>query len=128
MRSVNMCQRLNTFACPRRISAWVALFLLVSATPLLVSQTLSGINGTVTDASGAVIAEASVTVTNNATQVSKTASTSSAGTYTVTDLIPGTYTVKVTAAGFQASSHNGVGVEVGRVSTVDVEMQPGSVQ
>ena len=123
-----MCQRLNTFACPRRIAAWVALFLLVSATPLLVSQTLSGINGTVTDATGAVIAKPRVTVTNNATQVSKMASTSSAGTYTVTDLIPGTYTVKVTSDGFQASVHNGVGVEVGRVSTVDVELQPGSVQ
>ncbi|MBV9308139.1 MAG: carboxypeptidase regulatory-like domain-containing protein, partial [Acidobacteriaceae bacterium] len=58
-------------------------------------QTLSAINGTVTDATGGVVANAKVTVTNNATQVSKTAVTSSAGTYTVTDLIPGMYTVKV---------------------------------
>ena len=121
--------RLNTSAIRSRMASFGALFLLlVCATSLLVAQTLSGINGTVTDSTGAVIANAKVNITNNATQVSKTAATSSAGTYTITDLIPGTYTVKVTSDGFQASNHNGVGVEVGKVSTVDVELQPGNVQ
>src|SRR6185437_3652593 len=69
------------------ISGWtLALFLAGS----LSAQTLSSINGTVTDSSGAVVGTAKVTVTNDATHVSKTAETSSAGTYTVTDLIPGT--------------------------------------
>ncbi|MDQ2711251.1 MAG: carboxypeptidase-like regulatory domain-containing protein, partial [Acidobacteriota bacterium] len=92
------------------------------------SQTLSSINGTVTDTSGAVIGNANVTVTNVATQVAKTAVTSSAGTYSVTDLIPGTYTVKVESAGFQLSEHKGVGVDVGRNSTVDAVLQPGNVE
>ncbi|HEX4164761.1 MAG TPA: TonB-dependent receptor [Bryobacteraceae bacterium] len=92
------------------------------------AQTLSSIGGTVTDSSGAVIGNAKVTVKNDATQVSKTAETSSAGTYTVTDLIPGTYTVTVDDAGFQSSVHNGVGVDVGRASTVDAVMQPGNTQ
>lgn len=91
-------------------------------------QALSGISGTVTDSSGAIVPNATVTVTNNATAVTKTAVTSSAGTYTVTDLIPGTYTVKMEAPGFQLSMHNGVGVEVAKVSTVDAVLEPGNTQ
>lgn len=94
----------------------------------LPGQTLSGITGTVTDASGGIVPNANVTVTNNATNVAKTATTSSAGTYIITDLIPGSYTVKVDLAGFQSSVHNGVGVEVGRTSTVDAALQPGSTE
>ncbi|MDQ2777005.1 MAG: carboxypeptidase-like regulatory domain-containing protein [Acidobacteriota bacterium] len=92
------------------------------------AQTLSSINGTVTDSSGGVVANAEVIVTNDATQVAKTTETSSAGSYTVTDLIPGTYTVKVDSAGFQISEHKGVGVDVGRASTVDAVLQPGNTQ
>ena len=101
--------------------------LLLCATSLW-SQTLSGINGTVTDATSSVVPEAKVTVTNNATQVSKSALTSSAGTYTITDLIPGRYTVTIDVAGFQSSVHSGVGVEVGRVSTVDAQLLTGNTQ
>lgn len=89
------------------------------------AQTLSSINGTVTDASGAVLSGAHVTITNDATGVSKTAVTTTAGTYTVTDLVPGSYTVTVDFAGFQRSVHQGVGVEVGRNSTVNASLQPG---
>ncbi|MBV8903574.1 MAG: TonB-dependent receptor, partial [Acidobacteriia bacterium] len=90
------------------------------------SQALQGITGTVTDSTGAVVPNATVTATNDATGVSKTAVTSSAGTYQFNDLIPGTYTVKAEAAGFQASVHNGVGVEVARISTVNAVLQPGN--
>ncbi len=102
--------------------------LAVSATQAGKAQTLSSINGTVTDTTGAVIEGAKVTVTNTATAVAKTAQTSSAGTYTVTDLIPGTYTVTVDQAGFQSSVHSGVGVDVGRASTVNATLQPGNTQ
>ncbi len=111
------------YACILSLTA-LALFVAGSAW----TQTLSSINGTVTDSSGAVVGTAKVTVTNDATHVSKTAETSSAGTYTVTDLIPGTYTVTVELAGFQPSEHKGVGVDVGRNSTVDAVLQPGNTQ
>lgn len=100
--------------------------LLLSCSLCVWSQALSSINGTVTDSSGAVIPGATVLVTNNATGVSKTAQTSSAGTYTVTDLIPGTYTLKVDAPQFSTSVHAGVGVEVGRAATVNATLQTGS--
>lgn len=73
----------------RWIVACMAVLLATAGTARVAqSQTLSSINGTVTDSSGAVVANAKVTVKNDATQVAKTAETSSAGTYTVTDLIP----------------------------------------
>src|SRR6266849_4232675 len=123
----------QTFSLSQRIPArglhWLCLLiciLLLAFPTALHAQVLSGITGTVTDASGAVVPNAKVTVINQATQVASHAITSSAGTYTVTDLIPGTYTVQVEVPGFQTSAHTGVGVEVGRMSTVDVNLQTGT--
>jgi len=91
------------------------------------AQTLSGIVGTVTDASGSVVPKAKVTITNVATGVVKNTDSNSSGTYQVTDLIPGTYKVSVEFVGFQTSIHEGVLVEVGRNSTVDISLKPGDV-
>jgi hypothetical protein len=100
--------------------------LLLSASALLSGQTLSGINGTVTDKTGAVVPDATVTATNKATQVSSTRRTSSAGGYTITDLIPGSYTVKVEKAGFQSFVLEDVRVEVAAYATADAVMQVGN--
>ena len=113
----------------RWLVATIAIgFFTVATAGLGQGQTLSSIDGTATDSSGAIVANAKVTVTNDATHVAKTAQTGSAGTYTVTDLIPGTYTVNVDLAGFQSSLHKGVGVDVGRSSTVNAVMQPGNTE
>jgi hypothetical protein len=94
--------------------------------PAALAQTLSSITGTVTDSSGSLVQNAKVTATNDATAVSKTVVTSSAGTYTITDVIPGIYTVKVENPGFEISVHNGVGVEVAKAATVDATLMAGS--
>ena len=99
------------------VGLWIA--------PRAMAQTLASIDGTVTDSSGAIVANAKVSITNDATNVTKTAITSSAGTYTITDLIQGIYTVKVESAGFQTSVHKGVTVEVGRAATVDAVLSAG---
>lgn len=91
------------------------------------AQALSGINGTVTDSSGAAVAGAKVTVTNVDTNVSKTAVTTSAGTYYITDLIPGTYTVKVEQTGFKTSVQQKVTVVGGATSTANATLQPGEI-
>ena len=102
----------------------LAVFLMLAGT--VNAQALQGVTGTVTDSSGAVVSGATVTVTNTATGVSKTSVSNSAGTYNVTDLIPGSYTIKVDMAGFQSSVHTGVGIEVAKVSTVDAMLTPGN--
>jgi len=92
------------------------------------AQALSGINGTVTDTSGAVIPAAKVTITNVDTNVSRTAVTTSVGTYYVTDLIPGTYTVKVEKTGFKAFVQKNVTVVGGATSAANATLQPGTLE
>ncbi len=90
------------------------------------AQVLSGINGTVTDASGAVITGAHVTVTNSSTGVASSAVTSSEGTFTIVGLIPGQYSVAAEVTGFKRTQTD-VTVEISKMSTVALQMQLGSV-
>lgn len=107
----------------------LTLLLLASLCPMqLKAQALSGITGVVTDQTGAVVAEAKITATNVSTGVKSFAITSSAGTYTITDLNPGTYTVTFEAAGFQTAQLSNVVVDPGgRRSTADTVLRTGSV-
>lgn len=85
------------------VLAYTLMLLLAFFTPsVLIGQTggEAGIQGTVTDSEGAAIPNATVTVTNNATGVSLTRQTTGDGLYTVSPILPGSYTVKVQAAGF----------------------------
>ncbi|RRA48263.1 TonB-dependent receptor [Acidipila sp. EB88] len=107
------------FNTPLRRTALAALVLPALASTALMAQTLNGINGTVTDASGAVISNCQVAVTNVATGVVTRTVSSSAGSYTIPSLVPGSYTVTFTAPGFQTSAHSGVTVETGRTSNVN---------
>ncbi|HZR31858.1 MAG TPA: carboxypeptidase regulatory-like domain-containing protein [Terriglobales bacterium] len=64
--------------------------------------------GTVTDPSGAMLSNATVTVTNPATGLTRTMTTSEAGTFIVPNLLPGTYTISVEAPGFKKLEKTGV--------------------
>src|SRR5919202_312080 len=66
------------------------------------AQTPSGrITGVVRDASGAPRAAARVTVTNNITGATRTTTTEADGAYTVSGLLPGTYTVSASLVGYR---------------------------
>ena len=125
----------STLSCVRsgsgtwwRVAAVLAIALVFLCSPMrLNAQALSGINGTVTDQSGAAIEGASVKITNVDTNVTRTATTTSAGTYYITDLIPGTYDVRVEKSGFQVSVQKGVTVVGGATSTASATLVPGAV-
>ena len=91
------------------------------------AQANAGITGTVTDQSGAVIPDANVTVTNEGTSVSSKTATSSAGTYSVTGLIPGAYSVTIEKTGFKKSVQNHVNIEVSTTSTINFSITNGAV-
>ncbi len=119
----------------RRFRSWtdVALLpiLMLSVVALvsgmrLSAQVVNGIRGTVTDTTGAVIAGAHVTVTNSAMGVVSSAVTSSEGIFSVVGLIPGEYSVLVDASQFKRTQTT-VTVEVANVSTITLQMVPGSV-
>src|SRR5215472_4122559 len=86
----------------------------------------SRIEGTVVDATNAVVADASVKVTNEDTGVSYDVKTGSTGTYTVPSLTPGPYTVKVTHQGFDTftSTHNVL--SIGAPLVVNVTLKVGT--
>jgi Carboxypeptidase regulatory-like domain len=102
-------------------------FCLLFATALpSFGQASSGVTGTVTDSSGALIPGAAVTVANiNTGQTAKTV-TGSAGTYATTGLLPGRYTITVTAAGFSKAIKNEVNLEVSTNATIDVTLNAGA--
>ena len=82
--------------------------------------------GSVTDSTGAVIPGATVTVTNTATGVSHSIKTGSSGTYIVSQLIPGPYSIKVEAPGFSASVDQIDALQVNQALNQIIRLQPGS--
>lgn len=96
--------------------------LLLLAAPLA-AQTFRGtINGTITDASGAVISGAKVTATDTATAAIHQTVSSGAGEFSFNDLPLDNYTIKVEATGFQATEVTGVQVLAGKVYTLPVKL------
>src|SRR5690348_17341135 len=83
--------------------------------------------GTVTDQTGGVIAGAMVTITNSQTGVARNLVADDAGEYNAPNLTPGTYTVRVTANGFQAFERQNISLEVGQDARIDAQLTPGQV-
>ncbi|MGB7264855.1 MAG: TonB-dependent receptor [Terracidiphilus sp.] len=108
-------------------SLLVALFLLLSASKAGHSQGITGsMTGVVTDPSGAVVAGATVTIRQTETNAARTAETSEAGTFTVTQLPPGHYTVKVEKAGFKAFQQSGITLTIDQVAQINAQLTVGS--
>jgi Carboxypeptidase regulatory-like domain len=83
-------------------------------------------HGTVSDNTGAVISGASVVATQNASGTTVTAVTPDTGSYVLSNLPVGAYTVKVTAMGFQAYSLTGIVLEVSNDTEVNAPLTVGS--
>ena len=107
----------------------VALFLVFSFISVACGQAVDSqqITGIVTDATGAAIAQAEVTVTNEATRISHTGHSNSDGNYIVLNLPVGVYTVTTVAPGFKKSILSGVNVDVGGKPAVPVVLEVGQV-
>jgi Carboxypeptidase regulatory-like domain len=99
---------------------------LVFSTGLYASLDRGSIQGVVSDQQGAVIPEATVTITNVETNVAVTLKTNSAGFYLAPQLVPGKYTVRVAANGFKAYDLSNVLVTAGVTTTADAPMSLGT--
>ena len=111
-----------------RLPRLALVFSLLFASTALVAQTFRGtILGTVTDASGAVLPGAKVSVVNIATGIERTTATSADGSYAVPELPIGNYTVSVSSAGFQTSVTKDVVVDVAAGRRVDAHLKTGQV-
>jgi len=96
--------------------------------PALLAQTggEAGISGTVTDPTGASVPNATVTATNDATNVSTTRETSGSGLYTISPIIPGTYTVTVKAPGFKTYVQKNLTANALKLTGFDVKLSLGA--
>ena len=110
--------RLVFFAC-------ILVLFLMASLPLHAQVTGATISGTISDASGGVIAGAEIFVTNTATGVIRNTTTDSAGFYTVPNLIPGPYEVKVTAKGFTTALQSNLTLAVGAQQSLNIPMKVG---
>ena len=90
------------------------------------SYSTGTLRGTVLDPQGASIANAALTVTNTATAVVATATSSAEGTYQFLALNPGTYDLQVVAQGFEKSVAKGLVITVGQVVVYDPHLKVGS--
>src|SRR5690348_15824528 len=89
------------------------------------AQTLGQISGVVSDPSGAVIPNASVTVTNTGTNGARTAITNSDGLYVFPDLVPGNYNVQASAQGFSTVIKQNNVLQVQQNATVNFTLEVG---
>ena len=83
--------------------------------------------GTVTDASGGFVPNATVKITSAATNESRTTSTSAAGTYSFPNLPPGQYRLEVQQTGFKQVVRSSVEVQIDVTSRVDVSLEVGDI-
>jgi len=106
---------------------WMALaIMLVVLTPRAWAQDNASIDGTVADASGAVIANATVTLTANGTGVKREAAANSVGAFHFGNIGAGTYTMSATANGFQKYTKSGIEVHVAQHLEENAALSVGS--
>src|ERR1700693_2924067 len=108
-------------------AAILAFFSAAPASRLKAQVLYGSIVGTVQDATGAVGTEATVSIVNTGTGQTHTSTTSSAGVYSLTNLLEGSYDLTVTAKGFRPYTRKAVTVTVNTVRREDISLEVGQV-
>ena len=113
----------------RRFVASVGILLLcLKISPVFAQVAEFGqITGLVTDPSGAVVAGASVGVTNQSTSVTRMTTTNADGYYVVPSLLPGTYDVTVSQTGFATETRSVIKLDIAEVARIDLTLSVGAV-
>src|SRR6266478_5048310 len=107
------------------VRAFVLAVLTAALGSNLFAQSTATLGGTVTDATGAVVANAKVVATNQATGVETATQTDSAGAYLLPSLPIGTYRIQINASGFQSSIISNLKLEVATALTQNIQLKVG---
>jgi hypothetical protein len=118
---IGKSMRILAFSC---VALAVLFFVL---TPMQAQQTLGALNGTVVDASGAAVPNATVTATDNSIGVTRSTKSQGNGFYQIFNLPIGTYTITVTHDGFETSVTSGLAVQEARATTANTTLKVGKV-
>lgn len=117
---------MQTRSTLRLVGLLAIIALLLSGVAIYAQETTGGLQGTVKDASGAVIGGAHVEVIGSNLVGSKSIDTDSSGYYRFANLPPGAYAITVTAKGFKTIKREGVTIEVGHLPSLDLVLEIGA--
>src|SRR5260221_10273883 len=104
----------------------VCIGVLLACVPLFSQGSQGRILGTITDQTGGVVSNATVTVDDVERGVSRALTTGDSGEFSAPNLLPGTYTVRAEAKGFKIVERQKIVLEVGKEIRVDLTLQPGA--
>ena len=90
-------------------------------------QTLGALNGTITDISGAAVPDTLVSITADATGLTRSAKTQKNGYFEILNLPVGSYTITITHDGFQTTRLPAIAVQEARATTINTALKPGQV-
>ena len=111
-----------------RVYLLIACGIVWTASPALAQVASGSITGIVKDQAGAVVAGATVTVTDIATNRQRIVASSGGGVYTAPGLAPGAYRIDIELAGFKPTRRDGILVSTGETLRVDFELAVGAVR
>lgn len=105
----------------------VAVLAILAGSYAFAQETTAGIQGSVRDASGGAVPNATVEVSSPALIGTRKIQTDESGNYRITALAPGQYSLTVTAAGFRTYKLPNIDLTVGRLPSIDVKLEVGAV-
>jgi len=111
-----------------RALVWAVLALALTAGPACPQTIFATITGTVTDATGAVVPNVTITATNVATNIKAATRSNESGNYAIAQLKEGTYTLRAEAAGFKEFVAQDIVLVARDVRRVDVTLEVGTVE
>ena len=111
---------------PRFLLTLLALLYLFCPRSTYAQLSTASVNGTVRDATGAVIPGAEVTLTDSATGTKRTTASNGSGSYAFVDVAPGDYTLTVTKQGFTTANRPAFALYVNQTATFDFALNVGS--
>jgi len=112
----------------RLCSSIIPLLLLALALPGLAQTVTGAVRGTVTDATGAIVAGAEVSATNTATGVKTDTKTNQAGEYSIRFLQIGSYKLAIEASGFETATYGPFALEIDQTAKIDIPLKVGSAK
>src|SRR6202047_5440807 len=114
----------------RKVSMLVPMFFVIGtfcASHAYAQISGATLSGTVTDQSGAVVPQATISIKNVATGITRSNTTSAAGYYSAPNLLPGIYEVRAEAQGFTSKLQTGVNLTVGEQQVLNFALQVGQM-